>query len=60
MPPFDKYGHQETRRFIRSRYRKETTDGKLVTDPKVVGDVVLVTDPKVAEVEKALVSNLPA
>jgi uncharacterized protein YfbU (UPF0304 family) len=58
--PYDKYTHPETKRFIRSRYHKETETGKLVTDPKVVQGVVLVADQKVKDLEKAVVSNLPA
>jgi hypothetical protein len=56
--PYDMYEDPQFRAFVRSRYSKETETGKLVTDPKVVQGVVLHTDPKVAEVEKVVVSNL--
>lgn len=58
--PYAKYAHDpEFQRYMRSRYRKETLTGELVTNPKVVRDVVLVTDDKVKEVERLVVSNLP-
>jgi hypothetical protein len=56
--PYDRYEDPLFKAFVRSRYRKEMETGKLVTDPKVVQGVVLRTDPKVAEVEKVVVSNL--
>jgi hypothetical protein len=56
--PYDRYEYPLFRAFVKSRYRKETETGNLVTDPKGVQGIVLRTDPKVAEVEKVVVSNL--
>ncbi|KAK1647593.1 hypothetical protein QYE76_065398 [Lolium multiflorum] len=56
--PWHKYKDRQERRFIRSRYHKKRPEGELVTDPKVVTDMVwFTTDPKVLEIEKQLVKS---
>ena len=58
--PWLKYKDPLERRFIRSRYHKKKLTGELVTDPKVVTDIIWFTnDEKVLTLEKKLVSNLP-
>ncbi|KAK1607897.1 hypothetical protein QYE76_031570 [Lolium multiflorum] len=58
--PWLKYKDPLERRFIRSRYHKKKLTGELVTDPKVVTDIIWFTnDKKVLALEKKLVSNLP-
>jgi hypothetical protein len=58
--PWLKYKDPLERRFIRSRYHKKKLTGELVTDPKVVTDIIWFTnDQKVLALEKKLVSNLP-
>ncbi|KAK1667248.1 hypothetical protein QYE76_055407 [Lolium multiflorum] len=53
--PWLKYKDPLERRFIRSRYHKKKLTGELVTDPKVVTDIIWFTnDKKVLALEKKL------
>ncbi|KAK1641835.1 hypothetical protein QYE76_059640 [Lolium multiflorum] len=53
--PWLKYKDPLERRFIRSRYHKKKLTGELVTDPKVVTDIIWFTnDQKVLALEKKL------
>ncbi|KAK1605574.1 hypothetical protein QYE76_029247 [Lolium multiflorum] len=53
--PWLKYKDPLERRFIRSRYHKKKLTGELVTDPKVVTDIIWFTnDQKVLSLEKKL------
>ncbi|KAK1628880.1 hypothetical protein QYE76_003195 [Lolium multiflorum] len=53
--PWLKYKDPLERRFIRSRYHKKKLTGELVTDPKVVTDIIWFTnDKKVLSLEKKL------
>ncbi|KAK1621179.1 hypothetical protein QYE76_026696 [Lolium multiflorum] len=57
--PWLKYKDPLERRFIRSRYHKKKLTGELVTDPKVVTDIIWFTnDKKVLALEKKLISTL--
>ena len=57
--PHNKFPTQQANDFLRSRYAKQTEDGKLVTNPKLVKDVKLVTSERVMTFEAKLVRNLP-
>ncbi|KAK1643482.1 hypothetical protein QYE76_061287 [Lolium multiflorum] len=53
--PWLKYKDPLERRFIRSRYHKKKLTGELVTDPKVITDIIWFTnDKKVLALEKKL------
>ena len=57
--PHNKFPTQQANDFLRSRYAKQTEDGKLVTNPKVVKNVRLVTSKRVKTFEEKLVRNSP-
>ncbi|KAK1614363.1 hypothetical protein QYE76_019880 [Lolium multiflorum] len=58
--PWLKYKDPLERRFIRSRYHKKKLTGELVTDPKVVTDIIWFTnDKKVLALEKKLALSTP-